>query len=91
MTEPDIPHRHEIVYRTIRLVMLGDIMLGLVLLVLGLFIFDAPALAVGGTILACMGLGLALIYRMLGRRLAASGSEAGPPTGPCEGPHQPRG
>jgi hypothetical protein len=65
--------------------MLGDVALGLVLLVLGLFVVDFPALAVAGAVLAGMGLGLALIYRMLARRSA-------PPTaGPAatrRNPHQ---
>lgn len=88
MSDPQTPHRREFIYRTIQLLMLGDVLLGLVLLVLGLFVFDFPALAVGGAVLACMGLGLALVYRMLARRSAApTGGEARPAT-PRQNPHQ---
>jgi hypothetical protein len=87
MSDPQTPNRREFVYRTIQLLMLGDVLLGLVLLVLGLFVFDVPALAVGGAVLACMGVGLALIYRMLGRRLTGSNG-ATRPSRPRESPHQ---
>jgi hypothetical protein len=71
MSDPQTAPRREFIYRTIQLLMLGDVALGLVLLVLGLFVFESPALAVGGAVLAGMGLGLALIYRMLARPSAS--------------------
>lgn len=87
MSDPQPPPRREFVYRMIQILMLGDVLLGLALLVLGLFVFDFPALAVGGAVLACMGLGLALVYRMLARRLVSSGAAARPAK-PRESPHQ---
>lgn len=71
MSDPPTAPRREFIYRTIQLLMLGDVALGLVLLVLGLFVFEFPALALAGAVLAGMGLGLAFIYRMLARRSAS--------------------
>lgn len=88
MSDPQTQPRREFIYRTIQLLMLGDVLLGLVLLVLGLFVFEVPALAVGGAVLACMALGLALVYRMLARRLSAGG--AARPATPRQSPHQMR-
>lgn len=90
MSEPQAAPRREFIYRTIQLLMLGDVALGLVLLVLGLVVFEFPALAVGGAVLAGMGLGLALIFRMLARRSAASTGGVARPATPRQSPHQRR-
>jgi hypothetical protein len=90
MSAPQAAPRREFVHRTIQLLMLGDVALGLVLLVLGLFVFEFPALAVGGAVLAGMGLALALMYRMLARRSAASTRGVARPATPRQSPHQRR-
>jgi hypothetical protein len=88
MSDHQTPCRREFVYRTIQILMLGDVLVGLMLVVLGLFVFDFPALAVGGAVLACMGLGLAVIARVLGRRLPPPSGAAAPQPKPRENPHQ---
>ena len=70
MSDLPTPQRREFIYRMIQFLMLGDVLLGLALLALGLFVVDFPALAVGGAVLAAMGLGLALVFRLLARRVA---------------------
>lgn len=62
------PASREFVFRTIQLVMLVDIAIGGTLVFLGLFVFDIPALAIAGAFLTCMGIGLAVLFRLLGRR-----------------------
>ena len=76
------PASREFVFRTIQLLMLVDIAAGGALVLLGLFAFDLPALAIAGAFLACMGAGLAVLFRLLGRRAAAGGA-----TARREGPH----
>ena len=61
------PAGREFIGRTIQLLVLGDMLVGVVLAVLG-FVFDMAALAVGGAVLAAMGLGLAVLVRILARR-----------------------
>jgi hypothetical protein len=56
--------------------MLVDIAIGGALVFLGLFVFDIPGLAIAGAFLACMGIGLAVPFRLLGRRAAAGGRMA---------------
>jgi hypothetical protein len=70
MSDLPTPQRREFIYRMIQFLMLGDVLLGLALLALGLFVVDFPALAVGGAVLAAMGLGLTLVFRLLARRVA---------------------
>jgi hypothetical protein len=74
------PASRDFVFRTIQLLMLADIAIGGALVLLGLFMFDFPAIA--GAFLACMGAGLAVLFRQLGRRAA---TEA---TARRESPHQ---
>jgi len=76
------PASRDFVFRTIQLLMLADIAIGGALVLLGLFMFDFPALAIAGAFLACMGAGLAVLFRQLGRRAA---TEA---TARRESPHQ---
>lgn len=73
------PASREFVFRTIQLLMLVDIAIGGVLILLGLFVFDLPGLAIAGAFLACMGIGLAVLFRLLGRHA---------PTARRESPHQ---
>lgn len=70
------PASREFVFRTIQLLMLVDIAAGGVLVLLGLFVFDLPALAIAGAFLACIGVGLAVLFRLLGRRAAAAQATA---------------
>ena len=70
------PASREFVFRTIQLLMLVDIVGGSALVLLGLFVFDLPALAIAGAFLACIGCGLAVLSRRLGRRAAAGGAPA---------------
>jgi hypothetical protein len=84
VSDPQNPARREFIYRTIQVLMLVDVALGLVLLVLGLFVFDLTPLAIGGAVLAAMGLGLSVVYGMLARRLRS----ATPSSRPRESPHQ---
>ncbi len=81
MNDPQTPPaRREFVLRMLQLLMLGDVLIGAVLVALGLLVFDFPALAVGGGLLAIMGLGAALIVRMVSRRAApATGRDASAP------------
>lgn len=75
MSDPDRsrPASPEFVFRTIQLVTLVDIAIGVALVILGLFVFDFPALAIAGAFLACMGIGLAMLFRLLGRRSSTAG------------------
>ncbi len=75
------PVSREFVFRTIQLLMLVDIAIGGLLILLGLFVFDFPGLAIAGAFLACMGIGLVVLFRLLGRRAS---------TAKREGPHQRR-
>jgi hypothetical protein len=52
--------------------MLVDIAIGGLLILLGLLVFDFPGLAIAGAFLACMGLGLAVLFRLLGRRASTA-------------------
>jgi len=72
-SERSPPASPEFVFRTIQLVTLVDIAIGVALVVLGLFVFDFPALAIAGAFLACMGIGLAMLFRLLGRRSSTTG------------------
>jgi hypothetical protein len=83
------PAGREFIGRTIQLLMLGDMFLGVILAALGLFVFDMAALAVGGAVLAVMGLGLALLFRMLARRAPPEAS-AGQPPARRQSPHERR-
>jgi hypothetical protein len=88
MSDPQTPPaRREFVFRMLQLLMLADVLIGVALMALGLLVFDFPALAVGGGLLAVMGLGVAGILRMLSRRGAppAAGDAAAQPR---RGPHQ---
>ena len=67
---PAPPANREFVFRTIRLLMLADIGIGGVLIVLGWFVLDLPALAIAGAFLACMGIGLTILFSLLARRAA---------------------
>lgn len=69
MTDPQ-PNR-EFVFRTIQLLMLADIGLGVGLVLLGWLVLDLPSLEIAGAFLACMGLGLAVLFGVLGRRARA--------------------
>ena len=62
------PASREFVLRTIRLLMLLDIAIGGALVLLGLFVLDFPGLAIAGAFLACMGVGLAVLFGALARR-----------------------
>ncbi len=77
------PASREFVIRTIQLLMLVDVAIGGALVLLGLFAFDFPGLAIAGAFLACMGVGLAVLFRLLGRRAPSSG-----PTARRDRPHQ---
>jgi hypothetical protein len=79
----------EFISRTIQLLVLADMVIGLVLLGLGLFVFDMTALAVGGGVLALMGLGLTLLFRMLARR-APPEAAAGQASARRQSPHERR-
>jgi hypothetical protein len=69
------PASRELVFRTIRLLMLVDIAIGGALVLLGLFVLDLPSLAIAGAFLACMGIGLVVLFGALARR--AGGTKAG--------------
>jgi hypothetical protein len=75
------PASRELVFRTIRLLMLVDIAIGGALVLLGLFVLDLPSLAIAGAFLACMGIGLVVLFGALARR--AGGTKAG-----RNGPHE---
>jgi uncharacterized membrane protein len=81
---PRAPANREFIFRMIQLLMLADMLIGVVLVVLGLFVFDLVALVVGGAVLAAMGLGLALIFRMLARREATATGRASGRASPHE-------
>ena len=66
------PASREFVFRTIQLLMLVDIAIGGALVLLGLFVFDFPGLAIAGAFLACMGVGLVVLFRTLARRTAGA-------------------
>lgn len=65
------PANREFVFRTIQLLMVGDIVIGVVLALLGWRVWNMPALAIAGIFLACMGAALAVIMRTLARAAAA--------------------
>ncbi|HUL09886.1 MAG TPA: hypothetical protein VLV76_26380 [Candidatus Acidoferrum sp.] len=67
---PAPPASREFVFRTIRLLMLADIVAGGVLIVLGWFVLDMQVLAIAGAFLACMGIGLTILFSLLARRAA---------------------
>ena len=68
------PAGREFVLRTIQVVMLVDMAIGGALVLLGLFVFDMPALAIAGAFLACMGAALVIVFRTLRRRADSSAS-----------------
>ena len=70
--ESSPPANREFVFRTIQLLMFADIVVGIALVLLGLFVYDLSALAIAGGFLACMGLGLAVMFRRLARREASA-------------------
>jgi hypothetical protein len=74
--KPPPPPSREKIFRAIQLLMLVDIAVGGVLVLLGLFVLNFPELAIAGAFLACMGFGLALLFRQLSRRAAAEQSSA---------------
>src|SRR5215470_6969291 len=78
MNDPKLnqPPSREKIFRAIQLLMLVDIAVGGVLVLLGLFVLNFPELAIAGAFLACMGFGLALLFRQLSRRAAAEESSA---------------
>jgi hypothetical protein len=83
MSNPgSLPASREFVFRTIRLLMLVDIGVGVALALLGLLVLDFPALAIAGVFLALMGVGLAVLFGTLARR-AAGGTKTG-----RGGPHE---
>jgi len=69
------PASREFVFRSIQLLMLLDIAIGGALAFLGLFVLDFPGLAIAGAFLACMGVGLVVLFGTLARR--AGGTKAG--------------
>jgi hypothetical protein len=89
MSDPQLPPRREFIYRTIQLLMLGDILLGAVLAVLGLVVFESPPLAIAGAVLAAMGLGLTVVFRVLAQR-TPSAADVPRPMKPRQSPHQRR-
>ena len=76
-SEGSPPANREFVFRTIQLLMLADIAIGVALVLVGLFVYDFPALMIAGGFLACMGIGLAMVFRRLARR-EASATRKGP-------------
>jgi len=86
MNDPKLnqPPSREKIFRAIQLLMLADIAVGGVLVLLGLFVLNFPELAIAGGFLACMGLGLAVLFRQLSRRAAA----ANPSAAKRPSPHQ---
>jgi hypothetical protein len=70
------PASREFVIRTIQLVMLVDIAIGGALILLGLLVYDFPGLAIAGAFLACMGIGLTVLFRLFGRRASAAGRQS---------------
>jgi hypothetical protein len=70
------PASREVVFRTIQLLMLVDIAIGGALILLGLLVYDFPGLAIAGAFLACMGIGLTVLFRLLGRRASSAGRES---------------
>jgi hypothetical protein len=80
--QPNPPAGRDAIFRTIQWLMLADVLIGVVLIVLGLFVFDFVALAVGGAALAAMGSGLASIFRVLARRHAPADRPAPPRPSP---------
>jgi len=75
--KPALPANREFVFRTIRLLMLADIVMGGVLIVLGWFVLNFPALALAGAFLAGMGIALTILFSVLARR-AAEAARKGP-------------
>jgi hypothetical protein len=74
------PAGREFVFRTIQRLMLIDAVGGAVLVLLGLFVLDFPALAIAGAFLAFMGLGLFMLF---GARARGAGMQTG-----RSGPHE---
>lgn len=72
------PAGREFVFRTIQWLMLIDIVGGAVLALLGLFVLDVPALAIGGAFLVFMGLGLFVLFGARARRARAQTGRNGP-------------
>jgi hypothetical protein len=70
------PVSREFVFRTIQLLTLVDIAIGGLLILLGLFVIDFPGLAIAGAFLACLGVGLAVLFRLLARRAPAARRES---------------
>lgn len=70
------------VLRTMQLLMVGDIVIGVALVGIGLFVVDFPALVIVGGFLACMGLGLFVLFRIL------SGRASGESPGRRQSPHR---
>jgi hypothetical protein len=58
------------VFRTIQRLMFVDIVGGIALALLGLFVLDFPAMTIGGIFLAGMGVGLVLLFGRMARRAA---------------------
>lgn len=72
------PAGREFVFRTIQRLMLIDIVGGAVLVLLGLFVLDFPALAIAGVFLAFMGLGLFMLFRARARQASAQIGRSSP-------------
>jgi hypothetical protein len=62
--------KRQATYRLLQVAMLGDIAIGLVLILVAFTVLEMPALAIGGAFLAITGLGMALAFRHLARRTA---------------------
>ena len=67
---PSPPAGREFVFRTIQRLMFVDIVGGIALALLGLFVLDFPAMTIGGIFLAGMGVGLVLLFGRMARRAA---------------------
>lgn len=64
--------KRQAAYRLLQVVMLGDIAIGLGLILAAFTVLEIPALAIGGAFLAITGLGMALVFRHLARRTAGA-------------------
>jgi hypothetical protein len=64
--------KRQATYRLLVLVMLGDVVIGLLLILAAFTVLDMPALAIGGAVLATTGLAMALVFRHLARRSAGA-------------------
>jgi hypothetical protein len=67
-----IDAKRQATYRLLQVVMLGDVALGLGLILAALTVLEMPAVAIGGAFLAVTGLGMALVFRHLARRNAVA-------------------